>query len=635
MNLPNGYPLQNGKYRLTHVVGQGGFGITYKGVWYTEVKGPLGTIKTEVPICVKEYFFKDYCYRDPDSFAVKVHSETGRALFEKFKEKLIKEAKILSDVHHPHIVNVLEVFEENDTAYIAMEYISGNSLKYKMDKEGIMPEARVLRYMRQIGEALQFVHEKNILHLDIKPSNILIDQSGKARLIDFGVSKRYDIEQQETSTTMLTLSKGFASIEQYDNEGTQSFSPCPDIYSLGATMYNLLTGKIPTESILRAARPLPSPRDLNPSISAKTEAAIIKAMEIVPADRFQSMSEMLAALDFPEVEEEEIKKDISSPEYFEEDETTILFTTRLPQSGKDEGDETVLNNVDIPAVPKKKKRKVTLISLLIIIFASIGSAVALLVQRSKAVPPVAEVLNSVPEGNNNPVSDSTVPVVIDENNTSGVVEAEPETVSESKEENASVRPNSQEKTIVKPETTPKQTDPVKQKVEPVVNDIKQPVTAPSVPTEAEMNAEFEALIASGKNKMAVADASSDAADFIKATEEIADAGTDFSKAARIKMTDELISLIEKRKVKEEEILLAGRKALYDEVKPFGELMIVQKKETQKFGAIDANARERIKCKYLAAYQTQQGYRAFLREDDLFDIYNAEGIMISERLPDYY
>ena len=89
------------------------------------------------------------------------------------------------------------------------------------------------------------------------------------------------------------------------------------------------------------------------------------------------------------------------------------------------------------------------------------------------------------------------------------------------------------------------------------------------------------------------------------------------------------------KNKEEEILLAGRKALYDEVKPFGELMIVQKKETQKFGAIDANARERIKCKYLAAYQTQQGYRAFLREDDLFDIYNAEGIMISERLPDYY
>ena len=96
MNLPNGHLLQNGKYKLTHVVGQGGFGITYKGVWYTEVKGPLGTVQTEVPVCIKEYFFKDYCYRDADSLAVCVHSATGKQLFDKFKEKLIKEARILS-----------------------------------------------------------------------------------------------------------------------------------------------------------------------------------------------------------------------------------------------------------------------------------------------------------------------------------------------------------------------------------------------------------------------------------------------------------------------------------------------------------------------------------------------------------
>ena len=293
MNLPDGHLLQNGKYRLTHVVGQGGFGITYRGVWYTEVKGSLGTVKTEVPICVKEYFFKDYCYREPGSQAVKVHSETGKVLFNKFKEKLIKEAKILSEVHHPYIVNVLEVFEENNTAYIAMEYISGFSLKYMLEKNGILPEATVLKYVRQIGEALQFVHDKSILHLDIKPSNILIDKNGNARLIDFGVSKRYDIEQEETSTTMLTLSKGFASIEQYDNEGTQVFSPRPDIYSLGATMYNLLTGTIPTESILRAARPLRNPSEINAAISPKTEAVIIKAMQIIPADRFETVGEML------------------------------------------------------------------------------------------------------------------------------------------------------------------------------------------------------------------------------------------------------------------------------------------------------------------------------------------------------
>ena len=93
MNLPDGHLLQNGKYRLTHVVGQGGFGITYRGVWYTEVKGSLGTVKTEVPICVKEYFFKDYCYREPGSQAVKVHSETGKVLFNKFKEKTDQRGK--------------------------------------------------------------------------------------------------------------------------------------------------------------------------------------------------------------------------------------------------------------------------------------------------------------------------------------------------------------------------------------------------------------------------------------------------------------------------------------------------------------------------------------------------------------
>ncbi|MDR0744190.1 MAG: serine/threonine protein kinase, partial [Tannerella sp.] len=277
MNLPDGYFLQKKKYQLTHIIGQGGFGITYLGIWNTEVKGGLGTMETKVPVCIKEYFFKDYCYRDKNSYAVKVHSETGEKLFDKFKEKLIKEANILSEVHHPYIVNVLEVFEENNTAYIVMEYIKGCSLKYMLDKEGVIAENKILKYIHQIGNALDFVHEKNIVHLDIKPSNILIDKEDNARLIDFGVSKRYDIDKQETSTTTLTLSKGFASIEQYDDEGTQNFSPCPDIYSLGATMYNLLTGVIPVESILRATKQMLPPSSYNSNVTKKTENVILKA----------------------------------------------------------------------------------------------------------------------------------------------------------------------------------------------------------------------------------------------------------------------------------------------------------------------------------------------------------------------
>ena len=600
MNLPNGHVLQNRKYRITHVIGQGGFGITYKGVWYTEVKGPLGTIKTEVPICVKEYFFKDYCYRDPDSFAVKVHSETGRALFEKFKEKLIKEAKILSDVHHPHIVNVLEVFEENDTAYIAMEYISGNSLKYKMDKEGIMPEARVLRYMRQIGEALQFVHEKNILHLDIKPSNILIDQSGKARLIDFGVSKRYDIEQQETSTTMLTLSKGFASIEQYDNEGTQSFSPCPDIYSLGATMYNLLTGKIPTESILRATRSLQNPSELNKDISPKTEAAIIKAMQIIPADRFQTVSEMMAALDFPPEEEEQTNSLQETDGQEDNEETTVLSQNDQQLLNENDEDRTILNEEEISPQKHKKRRKGVLISVIIAIFACIGSAVALLVQGNKATinPGTTELINPIEEK---------------EDSTQAIQETKPDV-----EKDALPSVEKKETEIVKqqPEKlTPTTVVPEKQpETKQVLAEEKKITIQPVQPSVEEINAEYDALIASGKDKMGKAD--------------FTNAKKDFTKAKETKLTEEVVRLLISCDEKEAAKLLADKKDQYEVKKTFGNYTIVRKKSTKLYGAIDVNANERIPCKYLNVGIAENG-RAFERKDGLFDIYDANGVLVNE------
>ena len=613
MNLPNGHLLQNGKYRLTHVIGQGGFGITYKGIWFTEVKGPLGTVKTEVPVCIKEYFFKDYCYRDSETSEVKVHSDMGRMLFDKFKEKLIKEAKILSDVHHPHIVNVLEVFEENNTAYIVMEYISGSNLKSILEKDGILPEATVLRYIHQVGEALQFVHEKNILHLDIKPSNILVDQNGKARLIDFGVSKRYDIKQQETSTTTLTLSKGFASIEQYDSEGIQNFSPCPDIYSLGATMYNLLTGKIPTESILRATRPLPSPKILNPDISSKTESAIMKAMAVVPKDRFQSVSEMLDALDYPKEEEGVVNKGVPSPEYEDDDETTMLYSSQPKTEGDD---ETVLNADNVPPTSKKKRRKSALITLLIVVFASVGSAVVFMMQRSRLEIPVAKVPDT--ELNANVKEESNVP------------EATKEARKEVKTQGTDTK-----KAEEKPMVASSPAKPGKPQQETSTNDVKNDVAPSPSQSEEELNAEFKTLVAAGKEKMAAAQASSEAADYKKATKDIIEAGNAFSKAGKIKTTDELFDLIGECRVKQNEILLAGRKEMYEEIKPFGELMIVQKKDNKKYGAIDAEAQERIKCKYLAAYRTQQGYSAFLREDEMYDIYDTNGVMISERLSDYY
>lgn len=677
MNLPNGHYLQKGKYRLTHIVGQGGFGITYKGVWFTEVKGPLGRMKTEVPVCIKEYFFKDYCYRDADSFAVKVHSETGRTLFNKFKEKLIKEAKILSEVHHPYIVNVLEVFEENDTAYIAMEYISGFSLKHLMEKEGRLPEAKVLKYVRQIGEALQFVHEKNILHLDIKPSNILIDKDDNARLIDFGVSKRYDIEQQETSTTLLTLSKGFASIEQYDNEGTQNFSPCPDIYSLGATMYNLLTGKIPTESILRATRPLTKPTEINAGISPKTEGALLKAMEIIPADRFQTVAELLDALDLPPLEKAEKAVSSSSVEPAlrteADEETTLLASSPLASSanpGEADEDETIVNTpIDktAPAVPPspvtKRRRRKAWASLLCLILALMALAVGFWVHSNKpGLPENGEIKlpGQMPEAEDGasllssseagslrtgtaptdsasaapaiPRSEETAAETTPPETTPAAGQAEEEKTNAEKhisgaQTQATGTSGAETRTEANPQreavssrsgetrsgetrpTPPEETLPVRLATTDVESGRQ-----PAKPSVAEIEAQYRQLITAGQSSMAA--------------KEYAAAKKDFTKAKELKLTEEVVRLLITCDEKAEAHKIEQRRALYEEKMDFGKYKIVRKKSTGRYGAIDREANERIPCKYVNVGKADNG-RAFERDDNLFDIYNADGTLVSK------
>ncbi len=648
MNLPNGHLLQNGKYKLTHAVGQGGFGITYKGIWYTEAKGPLGTVKTEVPVCVKEFFFKDYCQRDTRTPAVKVHSETGRTLFHKFKEKLIKEAKILSEVHHPYIVNVLEVFEENNTAYIAMEYIDGFSLKYRMDQEGVLPEERLFKYIGQIGEALEFVHRKNILHLDIKPSNILIDKYDNARLIDFGVSKRYDIDQQETSTTILTLSKGFASIEQYDDEGTQNFSPCPDIYSLGATMYNLLTGKIPTESILRATRPLLNPRELNPAVSPRTEAVILKAMQIVPANRFQTIAEMLQALDIslPEpapsagpcathatdsadaADSKQPAKTTDTsremPAAGEDEETTVLGTGRpslpLPEE-TDEDEATVVNLPPTATPPAPKKKRSWLVAGAVGLVAVGASAVAMLVRIPQPAP--AENTEIARSAQANPTGSPVTPV----DSTSPTPEEKvEETHMETPAGHGESPSAQQDATERRPENTRQPVDQPVLRIDTPSEEEKTQVTAaepepaisvaPPAVESPDPAAEtvYQAALAAGKAKMAASDYEGAKQEFIRAKE--------------AKLTEEVVRLMIANDEKAEEKQIADRRALYEEKMDFGLYKIVRKKSSGRYGAIDAKGNEHIPCRYLSVGKADNG-RAFEREDNLFDIYSPEGVLISK------
>ncbi len=623
MNLPNGYILQKGKYKIAQVIGQGGFGITYKGFWTTEVKGSLGAMRTEIPVCIKEYFFKDYCSRDPQSLIVRVHSDTGKLLFNKFKEKLIKEAKILSEVHHPYIVNVLEVFEENNTAYIVMEYIAGSSLKDKLSKEGVLPEPLVLRYIKQIGEALAFVHQKNILHLDIKPSNIIIDRNNNARLIDFGVSKRYDIQEEETSTTMLTLSKGFAAIEQYDSEGIQTFTPCPDIYSLGATMYNLLTGKIPTESILRATRPLEKPSALNPHISPKVEEVILKAMEIVPTDRYQSVREMLDALDLSGEDLSSHPLDPSPQDTTNEEETTLLPSEPKAVSDKEE-EETVLNykgeeenskqkeTSDIK--PKKRKAGVAAITIGVIILFGGSAAGWYVYTKNEPHLPQADV-NVVKEISEIEKVDSMAMANLQPSGN------ELEKDSMPKAENITI--NSNEYNDNRTELQAKKEEkPVIKEEEPKTTPAAQPpheAEAEKMTPEVDKAALYKQWLASGKEKIE--------------QNNFQAAKKDLNKAKEFEVTEEVIRLLVFCDQKIEEEAVVERKNGYEEKMPFGSYVIVRKKTNNRYGAIDEEGIERIPCKYLSVGRAENG-RAFEREDKLFDIYASDGTLITQGATGY-
>lgn len=276
MQLQTGKSLQNGKYKLTSVLGQGGFGITYLAVQ----EG------LERKVAIKEFFMKDFCNRDADSLHVSIASEGAREQVERFRQKFLKEAQTIAALDNPHIIRIYDVFEENGTAYYVMEYIDGGSLKDLVTQRGALTETEALDYAAQLAEALQYLHSHHILHLDLKPANVLLKDRHTAVLIDFGVSKRYDNEGGQTSSTPAGISKGYAPLEQYKTGGLQRFQPCTDLYSLGATLYTLLTGQVPPEASDVNNDGLPP---FPPQISVRTVQAIEKAMSPRPKDRPQDV----------------------------------------------------------------------------------------------------------------------------------------------------------------------------------------------------------------------------------------------------------------------------------------------------------------------------------------------------------
>lgn len=285
VQLTPGTLLQNGKYKIIRVLGQGGFGITYEAE-QTMMK---------VRFAIKEFFVNinsAYCRRDT-TYSNVVVPNFDDELYKKLRQSFLDEARTLHKLDHiPNVVKVRDTFEENDTVYFVMDFVEGQSLGSKIKNQGTLYEQQVKKYSIQILNALKEIHKEGILHRDIKPDNIIIKPDDTAVLIDFGIARNFIDDKTQFHTAF--VSKGFAPPEQEAAKARKG--AYSDLYSVGATMYYCLTKVVPQTVSELSFEEYHSAKTHNNKISNETNSLIDKAISKKREDRFQSCEEFLLAL---------------------------------------------------------------------------------------------------------------------------------------------------------------------------------------------------------------------------------------------------------------------------------------------------------------------------------------------------
>lgn len=288
--------ILNHKYIVGTAIDSGGFGIIYRA-WDAQM---------EQVVAIKEYFPNGVVSRVPGQNDVIVYSGKNREVFRKGVDRFLVEARNMAEFSQPDIVALYDYFEENNTAYIVMEYLDGVSFKeYLKERGGQIPSEEVVDITLHVLAALEEIHSHHIIHRDISPDNIFLCSNHRVKVIDFGAARFSSGEESSNFSTI--VKPGYAPAEQYRTKSRQG--PFTDLYALGACMYQAATGEKPQESLARAMHDdLRPPKELNPEVPEYLSDIIMKAMAMDEDERFQSSEEFMKALKGHQIDKTPAKK---------------------------------------------------------------------------------------------------------------------------------------------------------------------------------------------------------------------------------------------------------------------------------------------------------------------------------------
>lgn len=272
--------ILNNTYVIGKVIGEGGFGITYVG-WDRDL---------DKKVAIKEFFLNGSTTRN-STISSEVYSSIGddADIFEINREKFVNEAKLLASfMEEPGIVTVYRFFRENNTAYIVMEFVEGYTLKTYLSQKGKLSVDETMGILGPVMNSLSKIHERNLIHRDISPDNIMITATGRGKLIDFGAAREANGGNKSLS---VVLKHGFAPVEQYQSRGNQG--PWTDVYALSATIYRCITGKVPPEAVDRVLDDIHvSVCEIDPTVSKAVSDVIDKGLAIKVENRYQTVGDL-------------------------------------------------------------------------------------------------------------------------------------------------------------------------------------------------------------------------------------------------------------------------------------------------------------------------------------------------------